>query len=103
MTEQQYKTDKEKARFYKSKDWQLLRRVILERDNYECTECKRLGLVKVASENKLDVDHIQSVEHNPELALDPDNLQVLCVRHHNEKEGRGIKGKPNKWKHDERW
>ncbi|HHY72691.1 MAG TPA: HNH endonuclease [Bacillus bacterium] len=106
----QYKTYEQKRTFYKSSGWEKLRQEALKRDNYECKECKRLGHVHVDSKKidgerksiELNVDHIKEIETHPELALELDNLQTLCIRHHNEKHGRFSK-KENKWTHDERW
>ncbi|RDW15953.1 HNH endonuclease [Oceanobacillus chungangensis] len=99
----EYKTIEQKKKFYKGKEWQDIRQQVLVRDNYECRMCKELGYVTVRDQSKLDVDHIKSIEHHPELALELENLQLLCVRHHNEKEGRVFKRKINKWENDERW
>ncbi|WP_284037451.1 HNH endonuclease [Neobacillus sp. 114] len=101
-----YKTYEQKMRFYKSAGWQAIRQQALVRDNYECQECKRQGKVYTDHHDpdkrkRLDVDHIKEIEHHPELALELDNLQVLCVWHHNEKHGRFSK-KENKWD-DEKW
>ncbi len=91
-----------------------MREAIKRRDNYECQECKRKGnlTIDMKERNKNDrkkialvVDHIKELEHHPELALDPDNLETLCVVCHNKKHGRYftnfIMNKP-KW-NDERW
>ncbi|CRK80316.1 HNH endonuclease [Neobacillus massiliamazoniensis] len=102
----EYKTKEQKVKFYKSDKWQALRQQALERDNYECQECKRQGRVYTDYHNpdkhkRLDVDHIKEIETHPELALELDNLQVLCVWHHNVKHERFAK-KENKW-NDEKW
>ena len=102
----EYKTKEQKKKFYNSREWLVLRQEALRRDNYECQECKRLGLVKLNDEDKhksLDVDHIKEIYTNPELALELDNLCTLCIRHHNEKHNRYFKRKPNPWENDERW
>ncbi|MGE7926350.1 HNH endonuclease signature motif containing protein [Lysinibacillus xylanilyticus] len=102
---QQYNTKQEQMRFYKSKAWRSLRAEVLKEQNYECQECKRLGLVTLTDSDKhktLDVDHILEIATHPELALEISNLRVLCVPHHNEKHGRYQK-KPNKWENDEQW
>ncbi|WP_239255406.1 HNH endonuclease [Listeria ilorinensis] len=94
-----------RLRFYKSGPWKRVRQDVLERDNYECQECKRSGRVttKVTTELvKLDVDHIKDLEHYPELALDLDNLETLCQVCHNRKHHRFAK-KVNRWAHDEKW
>jgi len=110
-----YKTDADKKRFYTSAAWygpNGLRLKALERDNYECQECKRQGLVHVDSKKEngerksieLNVHHIQEIEHHPELALELDNLETLCLYHHNLIHDKMFKPlEENKWKHDEKW
>jgi len=104
----EYKTKEQKLKFYKSKEWKQLRLKILERDNYECQECKRNGLVYTDNHNpdkhkRLDVDHLKEIENFPELALDIDNCEVKCVKCHNKKHNRfKFKKKKNKW-NDEKW
>ena len=112
----EYKTKEQKSKFYNSTAWKKLRIVIKERDNNECQECKRQGRVFIdtneyserANRKKIQlvVDHIKELEDYPELALEPENLEVLCVTCHNKKHGRwflGFKPKVNKWADDERW
>lgn len=111
MQSNEYKTPEQKKKFYRSSDWQELRRQALERDNYECQWCKKEGRVtndsiKEPGQRKeivLNVDHKYPIEHYPKLALVLDNLQTLCVYHHNVKEGRVFgRTKKKKWD-DERW
>ncbi|WP_458383768.1 HNH endonuclease [Staphylococcus caledonicus] len=98
-------------RFYKSKKWRELREKVLLRDNYECQECKKEGIVKTIDRTKhksLDVDHIKELDSHPDLAYDMDNLVTLCVSCHNKKHNRYQKGKPfpkkkTKWTGDEWW
>ncbi|WP_121603786.1 HNH endonuclease [Virgibacillus sp. Bac332] len=114
----EYKTDQQKKSFYNSNAWRGpngLRIQALERDNYECQQCKREGKVTTDSiqeegkhkEIKLNVDHKYPIEFYPKLALVLENLETLCVYHHNVKEGRTMdkirpKSKKKKWD-DERW
>ena len=99
----------QKKRFYRSKSWLSLRQAALDRDNHECVHCKKEGKVTADSiktpgerkEVKLNVDHIYPIEHYPKLALVLDNLQTLCVFHHNVKEGRVFEKKKSKW--DDEW
>ncbi|MDR4318399.1 gp65 [Niallia circulans] len=115
----EYKTKEQKAKFYNSPAWKNpkygARERIKKRDNYECQECKRQGKLSIdtneysekAKRKKimLVVDHIKELEDYPELALDDDNLETLCVNCHNKKHGRIWKFviKKNKWADDERW
>lgn len=106
----EYKTPEQRKRFYRSSAWQQLRQQALKRDNYECQWCKREGKVTVDSiktpgqrkEIVLNVDHKYGIEDYPQLALVLENLETLCVYHHNVKEGRIFKQKKPKWD-DERW
>ena len=105
-----YQTPGDKSKFYKSKEWVALRVEALERDNYECQQCKREGLVTIDSEKVkgqakqivLNVHHKKEIEFHPELALELDNLETLCVYHHNLIHEKGFKPKEPKWD-DERW
>ncbi len=108
----EYKTEQQKKRFYRSSDWQQLRQHALERDNWECQECKRNGYVHVDSKKvegqrksiELNVHHKYEIEHYPKLALMLDNLETLCIECHNKVHGKGFKpGKRNRWADDERW
>lgn len=99
----EYKTKKQKQKFYRSKDWRTLRVEALERDNYECQQCKRQGKF---SEGK-NVHHLKEIYHHPDLALVLDNLETLCIQCHNVEHKRTmdrIKRRSDKkvW-NDERW
>ncbi|KON88916.1 alpha/beta hydrolase [Sporosarcina globispora] len=86
------KTSKQKRKFYDSGEWKHMR------DNYECKECKRQGRVSIDTNEysesvkrkkiQLVVHHIKELEHHPELALDEDNLETVCVDCHNKEHGR---------------
>ncbi|MBU5250779.1 HNH endonuclease [Lysinibacillus capsici] len=110
----EYKTKEQKRKFYDSGEWKKLRAKIKQRDNYECQECKRKGIVSIDTNEysesarrkkiQLVVHHIKELEHHPELALYEDNLETVCVDCHNKEHGRDFSiKKPNKWQHDERW
>lgn len=109
----EYQTREQKRKFYDSEEWKLLREEVKKRDNYECQECKRDGLVRIDTNEysekakrkkiQLVVHHIKELEQHPELALDIDNLETICVDCHNKEHGRVFFRKPNRWEHDERW
>lgn len=105
-----YSIPSTKKKFYATQGWIELRWAALKRDNFECQQCKRDGLVTVDSKKErgkkkeivLNVHHIKEIETHPELALEIDNLETLCVSHHNIAHGKGFKPKNKKW-NDERW
>lgn len=109
-------TDKEAKGFYNSSAWKLKRMQILERDHYECQDCrKRLkdavaaGVALRGEERKIrraeEVHHIQELKEHPELGLEDDNLISLCKSCHNVRHGRTPKRCPRKKKSvsEERW
>lgn len=57
--------------FYESPLWQALRYKIIKKYERKCMVCFRTGI-------ELHVDHIKPISKFPELALEPENLQVLC-------------------------
>ena len=92
-------TDKEAKKFYNSTMWKHKRMQILERDHYECQDCrKRLrdavaaGDILRGEEKKIrraeEVHHIVELKEHPELGLEEDNLISLCVTCHNLRHGR---------------
>lgn len=60
--------------------WQSLRTMYLKR-NPLCEECKRKGIITVATE----VDHIIPIKLRPDLRLEWTNLQSLCKSCHSKK------------------
>ena len=105
-----YTTHASKKKFYQSKEWQYIREKRLNIDNFECQECKRNGLVKIDSKKEkgkkkkivLNVHHKKEIETHPELALEIENLETLCVSCHNKVHRKGFKPKRKKWD-DEKW
>lgn len=102
--------------FYNGRQWRDKREAIKARDNYECQECRRQGKVAIdiyepnkngRKKIKLIVHHIKELEYHPELALEDDNLETLCVECHNKIHDRHFKNwykpKKNKWTDDEFW
>jgi len=64
-------------RFYRSYQWRKLRVNALEanRKRYGMLACECCGMIDA---EPFHVDHIYPRSTYPDLALDPDNLQVLC-------------------------
>lgn len=69
--------------FYSSKPWLLLRAWKLRLFPC-CEDCEREGRVELAAH----VHHKEPRKARPDLALDPSNLESLCVACHNAKEKR---------------
>lgn len=65
-----------KANFLNSRQWAEVRYQALERSNGCCEVCGRSKRDGVT----LHVDHVIPRQMNPSLALDVDNLQVLCAQ-----------------------
>lgn len=92
------------VKFYQCKEWRTLRLKALERDNYECQECKKRGKVTTSKDTKLEVHHIKEVKKHPELALVLNNLKTVCVDCHNKEHGKLDKYiKQKRFWSDERW
>ena len=83
-------TDKEAKVFYNSAAWKLKRMQILERDHYECQDCRKRLKDAVAADIALrgeerkirraeEVHHIQELKEHPELGLEDDNLISLYM------------------------
>lgn len=110
---QEYKTEEQKRKFYDSYAWRKLSKQIKERDNNECQECKRKGKVFIDTNEysesakrkkiQLVVHHIKELKYHPDLALEEDNLETICVDCHNKEHNRVFEPKENKWEHDEKW
>lgn len=94
--------DKEAKAFYNSKEWKSKRLQVLERDHYECQECrKRLRVAAVEGKmlygtaakirRATEVHHKKELKDYPQLRLDDENLISLCVMCHNDKHGRRIR------------
>ena len=77
------------ARLYDTGAWKAARRAALKRAGYRCSLCG----VSVAHRGASRVDHIQPVRTHPHLALNPDNLRVLCVLHDNQSHREKWRGK----------
>lgn len=87
-------TDKEAKAFYNSSAWKHKRMQILDRDHYECQDCRKRikdaaasGTQLIGRDRKIwraeEVHHIQELKEHPELGLDDDNLVSLCTQCHN--------------------
>lgn len=67
--------------FLQSPEWKALRSRVIAAYGSKCMKCK----VIPRSRRSVNVDHIKPRKFHPELALDFDNMQVLCGRCNKEK------------------
>lgn len=65
--------------FYRSKQWVVLRRQVLERDNYLCQYCKAQGQF---TPNSRTVDHIVPIEVDSSMQANLANLVTTCRNCH---------------------
>lgn len=89
-------------KFYKSREWRQLRKVALQRDNYECQMCRERGRYHKAE----CVHHIKEVKPYPTLSLTLDNLKCLCNACHNKVHDRmaaTMIEQNKRFTNDERW
>lgn len=62
----------------KTKRWQMLRQIVLERDGWACVDCG-------TKRGRLEIDHVQPVRNRPDLAFDPANCATRCSSCHTKK------------------
>lgn len=64
-------------KFYHSKRWKRVRRIVINTNRGRCQECGKAGW---------EVHHIIPLTEqnltNPDIAINPDNLMLLCTRCH---------------------
>ena len=82
------KRDPKYKTFYNSKEWYLLKEKKLQDEQYRCEfkNCNKLAV---------DVHHIKPIQTSEgwELRLDYNNLEALCIEHHNFRHNRFQKRK----------
>lgn len=60
--------------FYYSIDWKITTKLIKKRDGMKCVQC--------GETRSLHVHHIITLQEDPKLMFEPDNLITLCKYHH---------------------
>lgn len=73
------------ARVANPRGYYGFRKLILERDGYKCVQC--------GATESLEVDHIKSFTHYPELRYEPSNGRTLCRPCHKKTDTYGAKSK----------
>jgi 5-methylcytosine-specific restriction endonuclease McrA len=64
----------ETRQFYSSPEWKLIRQQVIKEKGRVCSECGN----PIRNSYDVTVDHIRPRSKYPELALDKENLSVLC-------------------------
>lgn len=80
------RNDPEYLRFYKSRQWQRMREIVLMENDYICRSCGRQAQM---------VDHIIPTKVDWSKRLEKENLQPLCYECHNQKTKREQKEAPH--------
>lgn len=62
-------------KFYLSREWRVVRLIVLRRDGYRCVICRR----DVSASGEARVDHVKPRATHPELSLVVENLRTLCT------------------------
>lgn len=81
-------------KFYHSKAWKLARKQALTRDHYLCQECLRQGIVRTAN----TVHHIVPIKDDFNKRLKLDNLETICLEHHNQEHQERGSNEPERYK-----
>lgn len=74
----------ELIKFYQSKKWKTVRSYIKRRDQGICQKCGGIGK-EVHHKEELSLQNYQT-----EIAIDPENLVLLCKECHNAERGDGM-------------
>ena len=78
ITRNRNETKAKQNKFYHSKEWLSMRKVVLSRDYYLCQYCKARGVIKEGN----IVDHVLPVELYPQKMREIDNLVTCCSNCH---------------------
>ena len=73
-----YRTDDKEQRFYKSKEWNVIRAIIKDKDNGLCLRCLTNKVIRPMN----TVHHIEELKASWSKRLDEDNLISLCEQCH---------------------
>lgn len=89
------KTDRY-IKFYHTKAWHDARMLTLIHQYYLCQDCLREGKITVAK----TVHHIVPLKDDWSKRLDQDNLEVICLEHHNQEHPEKSSGNKKYFKHE---
>ncbi len=68
--------------FYKSRKWQKISRLYMERKNYVCERCGQLASI---CHHRIHLTPLNI--HDTKISLSSDNLEALCQKCHNKEHG----------------
>jgi len=74
LAEERKRVIEEALRFYSSPEWAVIRRQVIEEEGRVCAECGK----RIKNDIDITVDHKRPRSKYPDLALDRENLRVLC-------------------------
>lgn len=74
-------------KFYKSKQWQIIRETAIKRDRYLCVDCMRAGIITPAEEVHHIIELTPENINDPSISLNLDNLVSLCRECHQKRHG----------------
>ena len=66
---------KKKEEYYMTKEWQRFRALVFKERGKACELC--------GSTDRVTVHHLKPVKERPDLMFDMNNVQCLCLSHHN--------------------
>jgi len=78
---------KETRVFYDSKEWKACRETFRKSRKGLCEECLKNGIVTAGDMVHHKIHLSPDNMRNPDIALNFDNLELLCRTHHQEKHG----------------
>jgi len=74
LAEERKERIEEQEQFYSSPEWAIIRKQVIDEEGYICALCGK----KIRKQGDITVDHIKPRSKYPDLALERQNLQVLC-------------------------
>lgn len=82
----------ELKRFYKTKEWQQFRKVIISERGPLCERCGQLSTDTkfIHIHHKKELTELNYMDAN--ISLNPNNVEILCQQCHNKEHGRWCKG-----------
>lgn len=87
LAEDRKRKIEEAEQFYSSPEWEMIRRQVIKQKGKVCAEWSQ----RIRKNSDITVDHIKPRSKYPELALELENLRVLCRSCNSQKGNRELK------------